>query len=201
MSKTRRACPLQSYLQKLQQADIPTETSTIPSPKPEDLETEWRHWLHIPHRLLDLPWLHPLRETLLRDLEESILASWEVEYRRPFPEEVGQQREALAGLTRRWTETPHKLYTENVYMVQAEPMHTDDGTPENPFWLIVSGKDFSPFPGQILGLYHPEAPEGPMEGAVCVVGPVARLHAEEVSLWARLARLEGREWIAKLGMG
>lgn len=197
MSRLQRPCPLQSYLQKLQPAAAPGDSVAFPSPKPEDLETDWRQWLRLPHRLLDLPWVHPLRETLLHDLEESILASWGTEHRRPFPEGVTERREALADLARKWIEAPHRLPPESVYLMQAEPLHTENGAPATPVWLLVGGEEFSPLPDQMLALYHPEAPEGPMEGAVRVVGPVARLHAEEVSMWARLARLEGREWFAK----
>lgn len=197
MSRTNRPCPLQSYLQKLQPTCAPTEHSGFPSPKPEELETEWRQWLRLPHRLLDLPWVHPLREHLLHDLEESILGSWGTEHPGPFPEGATERREALEDLTRRWIETPHRLPPENAYLVQAEPMHTEDGLTATPIWLLISGESLAPLPDQMLALYHPEAPEGPMEGAVRVVGPVARLHAEEVSMWARLARLEGREWFAK----
>lgn len=195
--RPKQPCPLQSYLKGLQQAEISDEASAFPNPKPEDLEPEWRQWLRLSHRLLDLPWVHPLQEVLLHELEESVLASWGSEYRRPFPREVAQRRKALADLARIWVEDKHQLHPEHVYLIQAEPMHDDKGTQEAPFWLIVSGEDLSPLPGQVIGLFHPEAPEGPMEGAVRIVGPVARLHAEEVPLWARLARLQGREWIAK----
>lgn len=199
--RPNRPCPLQSYLQGLQQAEISDEASAFPNPKAEDLEPEWRQWLRLSHRLLDLPWVHPLQEVLLHELEESVLASWGSVYRRPFPTEVSQRREALADLARIWVEDKHQLHPEHVYLIQAEPMHDDKGTQEAPFWLIVSGEDLSPLPDQVIGLFHPEAPEGPMEGAVRIVGPVARLHAEEVPLWARLARLHGREWIAKSTSG
>lgn len=195
--RSGRPCPLKSYLQGLQPAEFPDEATVFPTPKPEDLEPDWRQWLRLPHRLLDLPWVHPLRDVLLHELEESILASWGSEFRRPFPSELNQRREALAGLARTWVEDKHQLHPEQVYLVHVESLHDGNGAPGTPIWLIVSGEDLNPIPDQVIRLYHPEAPEGPMEGAMRIVGPVARLHAEEVALWARLARLQGREWIAK----
>lgn len=197
LKRSSRPCPLKSYLEGLQPAEPLNEATVFPTPKPEDLEPEWRQWLGLAHRLLDLPWVHPLREVLIHELEESILASWGSEFHRPFPSDVSQRREALADLARIWVQDKDQLHPEHVYLVQAESMHDDKGAPGAPIWLIVSGEGLNPIPDQVIRLYHPEAPEGPMEGAMRIVGPVARLHAEEVALWARLARHQGREWIAK----